>query len=384
MVIGLDVHKRSVYATVVEDNGDIIVQRNMENNIEMVNGFLFNYKDHDVVIESYTSGQYLSKELSILGYKIHLIDPSKVPEISNNYRKTDKEDSFQLADVFRKGEMKEIYIPSEEIENIRSLVRYRHSLGEEITLKKNKVHALLTSYGIIIKATDPFGKKGLREIESDYNNLNYSDRIVLRSLLSDISSIKEREKEIETEISSKANNSDHIKLLMTIPGINFYTAAGILSEIGTINRFENKLKFASYTGLIPSEYSSGERTIKGHITKHGPSLLRFFLVETAHSLIKFTKKFRSKYLSIVRRLGKKRSIIAIARILAETIYAMLKNNTRYIDQERKQTINPDELYFKRLEELSLKKINNMNELAKNAQVHADSANLIYRGGIKES
>ena len=165
---------------------------------------------------------------------------------------------------------------------------------------------------------------------------------------------------------------------MTIPGINFYIAAGILSEIGTINRFENKLKFASYTGLITSEYSSGERTIKGHITKHGPPLLRFFLVETAHSLTKFTKKFRSKYLSIVRRLGKKRSIIAIARILAEAIYSMLKNNVRYIEKEREGTINPDELYFKRLEELSLKKINNMNKLAKNAQVNGDSANLIYR------
>ena len=238
----------------------------------------------------------------MLGYKIHLINPAKVPEISNNYKKTDKEDSFQLADVFQKAGMKEIYIPS-----------------EEITLKKNKVHALLTSYGIIIKATDPFGKKGLREIENNYNNLNYSDRIVLRSLLSDISSIKERENEIETEISSRANNSDGIKLLMTIPGINFYTAAGILSEIGTINRFENKFKFASYTGLIPSEYSSGTKIVKGHITKHGPPLLRFFLVETVHSLIKFTKKFKSKYLSIVRRLGKKRSIVAIARILAETI-----------------------------------------------------------------
>jgi methionine synthase II (cobalamin-independent) len=70
--------------------------------------------------------------------------------------------------------------------------------------------------------------------------------------------------------------------------------------------------------------------------------------------------------------------------LAETIYAMLKNNVRYIEKERKETVNPDELYFKRLEELSLKKINNMNKLAKNAQVHGDSANLIYRGGIKES
>uniref|UniRef100_UPI0023F3AC65 IS110 family transposase n=1 Tax=Ferroplasma acidiphilum TaxID=74969 RepID=UPI0023F3AC65 len=295
IVIGLDVHKRSVYATVMENNGDIIIQRNMENNIEMVNEFLSDYRDHDIVIESSTSGKYLCKELLKLNYKIHLINPSKVPEIYNNYKKTDKEDSFQLADVFRKGGMKEIYIPSEEIENIRSLVRYRHSLGEEITLKKNKVHALLTSYGIIIKATDPFGKKGLKEIENNYNNLNYSDKIVLRSLLNDISYIKDMEKEIETEISSISYNSNDTKLLMTIPGVNFYTAAGILSEIGTINRFDNKLKFASYTGLIPSEYSSGEKKVMGHITKHGPSLLRFFLVETAHSLIKYTKKFKSKY-----------------------------------------------------------------------------------------
>ena len=64
-------------------------------------------------------------------------------------------------------------------------------------------------------------KKKLKEIENNYNNHNYSDRIVLRSLLSDISSIKEREreKEIETEISSITSNSDDIKLLMTIPGM---------------------------------------------------------------------------------------------------------------------------------------------------------------------
>ncbi len=143
------------------------------------------------------------------------------------------------------------------------------------------------------------------------------------------------------------------------------------------------MNFASYTGLIPKEHSSGEKKIMGHINKHAPSLLRFFLVETVHSLIKYTKKFRSKYLSIVRRLGKKRSIIAIARILAETIYAMLKNNVRYIERERSETANPDELYFKRLEKLSLEKINNMRRIAKNSKVNNDSANLIYRGGIKD-
>ena len=105
--------------------------------------------------------------------------------------------------------MKEIYIPSEETENIRSLVRYRHSLGEEITLKKNKMHAILTSYRIIIKVTDPFGKKGLKEINNSYNKLNCSDRIVLMSLLKDISGIKSREKEIELELSKIVVNNNN-------------------------------------------------------------------------------------------------------------------------------------------------------------------------------
>ena len=102
----------------------------------MVNEFLSDYRDHDIVIESSTSGKYLCKELLKLNYKIHLINPSKAPGIYNNYKKTDREDSFQLADVFRLNALPEVYIPSEEIENIRSLVRYRHSPGEELTFMK--------------------------------------------------------------------------------------------------------------------------------------------------------------------------------------------------------------------------------------------------------
>ena len=89
----------------------------------------------------------------------------------------------------------------------------------------------------------------------------------------------------------------------------------------------------------------------------GPSLLRFFLVETVHSLIKYTKNFRSKYMNIVRRLGKKRSIIAIARMLAETIFTMLRNNTGYIDYERDKTDlkNIDYAYYDKLESLEIRK-----------------------------
>ena len=96
--------------------------------MDRVNKFLLNYKDHDMVIEYSTSGKYLSKELLKLKYKRHLIEPSKVPEISNNHKKTDGEKSLKLAELFRLNALSEVYIPSEKIENIRSLVRYRHSL----------------------------------------------------------------------------------------------------------------------------------------------------------------------------------------------------------------------------------------------------------------
>ncbi|WMT55598.1 transposase [Acidiplasma sp.] len=127
IVIGLDVHKHSVYATVLNDNGELVIQRNTENNISVLDSFLNDYKEHDIVIESSTSGKYLSKALMKLNYKIHLINPDKISAI-DGFKKTDREDSYKLAYLYRINALKEIYIPSEEIENIRTLVRYRHSL----------------------------------------------------------------------------------------------------------------------------------------------------------------------------------------------------------------------------------------------------------------
>ena len=77
---------------------------------------------------------------------------------------------------------------------------------------------------------------------------------------------------------------------------------------------------------------SGGRDIRGHISKRGPSMLRFVLVTASHTAIKRSKKLRSKYLSIVRRVGKNRAIVAIARILAELIHSMLKNCTEFVDR----------------------------------------------------
>ena len=206
---------------------------------------------------------------------------------------------------------------------------------------KNHIHAILTRHGISIPTTDIFGKRDLKFIESRSSILSSTERIMLADLLDRIKDHRTRSSFIEDEMARCTAGNRDVSLLMTIPGIGVYSATAILGEIGDIKRFEKKEKLASYAGLTPRQNQSGNRDIKGHITKHGPSMLRFILVTAAHSLIKYSRKMKMKYLSIVRRLGKNRAIVAIARILVETIYVMLSRGVEFNDQienltERKQ------------------------------------------------
>ena len=163
------------------------------------------------------------------------------------------------------------------------------------------------------------------------SNLLDLDRIVLSDMIERISDLKERERMLEDQMAVACEGNASLKLLMTIPGINLYSASVILSEIDDVTRFPTKEKLAAYAGLVPRQDQSGNRDIKGHITKHGSSMLRFILVTAAHVTIRYSKKMKAKYLSIVRRLGKNRAIVAIARILLECIYVMLTRNIEFED-----------------------------------------------------
>jgi len=157
---------------------------------------------------------------------------------------------------------------------------------------------------------------------------------------------------VEEEISKLVENNDKVRLLMTIPGINVYSVCAILAEIDDISRFPTKEHLASYAGLVPRQDQSGDRDIRGHISKHGPSTLRFIMVNAAHIVIKYSKRMRNKYLSLVRRIGKNRAIVAIARILLEKIFIMLKKGEEFIDN---------------IDTLTEMKIKTMEEKAKEAK-----------------
>ena len=331
--IGLDVHKNSVYATQLKEDGSIGEQYEFKNSEESWLEFKKRYivLKPEIALEVSTSGKYVARLLRDMGFSVHMADPVKLALIFNTARKNDKEDSYKLAKLLRLGELPEVHLPSRESDDLRSLVRYRKSLGEEITRIKNRVHALLSVHGITLKQADIFGKSGLVEIDRQSVKLSPAERIVLDRLLSSVIQLRKNAIEIEDEMARLGHEREDVRLLMTIPGINVYSAVAIISEIDDMARFRNKEKFASYTGLTPRQDQSGSRDIRGHVSKHGPSMLRFILVTAAHSAIKYSKRMKQRYLRIVRRTGMKRAIVAIARILAETVYTMLSRNVEFID-----------------------------------------------------
>jgi len=303
---------------------------------------------------------------------VHLADPEKIALVFHSPKKNDREDSYKLVKLLRLGELPEVHIPSEYSDELKSLVRYRKSLGEEATAIKNKIHAILSLHGITVDATDVFGRKGMREIEGSFKKMIENERIIMDDMLKRIADLLNREREIENRIALAVKDDKRINLLMTIPGINVYSAAVIISEIDDISRFPTKENFASYAGLVPRQDQSGNRDIRGHISKRGPSMLRFVLVNASHIAIKKSKKLRSKYLSIVRRVGRNRAIVAVAMMFEEIIFTMLKNNSEFMD---------------RIDSLTERKMRSMNQKAMDAKVSyniAQSVKLIMERLLTKS
>ena len=253
-------------------------------------------------------------------------------------KKTDKNDARILARLLRTGDLPESYLPTKEIDDMKTMIRYRRSLSEDITAIKNRIHAVLTRNGISISSSDIFGKRSLQVILDSSRNMSSADKIVLADLISQYNDINAGVRRIQNQLASMGKGIEGIRILITVPGIDYYAALGVYSEIGDITRFPDAEHLSSYTGIVPRVDQSGNKAIYGHITKSGPSVLRFFLVNSVHSLIKLSPTFKKIYRKLKKRIGKNRAIIATARKLAVVIFKMLSKNQHFVDDYMFQTL----------------------------------------------
>jgi transposase len=155
----------------------------------------------------------------------------------------------------------------------------------------------------------------------------------VESYLRLIDIFSEEIKVLSKELKSEAQEDEDVKLLMTVPGIGYYSALLVKSEIDDIGRFPFAEKLCSYAGLVPSTYQSGGTVRHGSITKEGSRWLRWIMMECASTHVsKYDTWISRSYRCLVGRRGKKTARVAAARKLLVVCYSVLKNKRPFYDQ----------------------------------------------------
>lgn len=329
---GLDLHRSFSYITTVNDRGKIIGQKKLPSNGEVVE-FLKEFDETmEVAIEATPSWYWLYDRLEEEGFEVKLSHPLKTKAIAYAKVKTDKVDSATLAHLLRSDLLPLSYVPEKPVRLNRELLRYRASLVKIQTEVKNKIHSILAKNNVSHGYSDLFGKQGMAFLGSLSLAENY--KIALEGYLSVLDTVRQEIKVASRRVQRLAEEDRDAMLLMTVPGVGYYSALLIKSEIGDVKRFPSAKQLCSYAGLVPSTYASGNTCYHGHITKQGSRWLRWILIEAAIHAVKRPGPLRRFYYKVERQRGGKVAKVATARKLLEWMYHMMRDGKIFQQLEK--------------------------------------------------
>lgn len=275
-------------------------------------------------IESMTGARFVHDSLERLGWQVDIADAQRAKGLAPLVAKTDRIDAWVLAELARRDLVPAIWLPDPTVRGARERVRFRAHLVHHRVALKNRIHAVLMSFGHPVPVSDLFGAAGRQLLE----------RLALpqpwaTSVTTSLALVDELDRQVatcEAELRRLLAADADVALLRTIPGIGWVLAATIAAELGDIGRFGSAKALVGYTGLVPFVIQSGERDRRGPLTKHGPRYLRWALIEAATHAARHAA-YRERYLRTRARLGRQRgprvARVEVARALATAIWHML-------------------------------------------------------------
>lgn len=332
MYIGMDTHKRYSQVAIMEQDGSLVDERRLEHASDFteLEAFAVEFAGSQVAIEA--TGHYRPIYETLDDHMaVTLVHPSKTRAIAEAKVKNDRLDAKLLAHLLRTDLLAESYVPPKEIRQQRDLVRTRKALVEDRTREKNRVRAVLARTGNDYDSElfGPTGQTYLKNLQ-----LGEVDQTVLEAYLEVIDSLTTQITLLDEEIEEIASLRPSTQLLMTIPGVSYYSSLLITAEIGEIDRFPSAKKLVSYAGLDPTVRQSGERELRGGISKTGSAPLRWILVQCANVAIRYDAYLKQFYRRLEQRKTHNIAIVATARKLLVSIYHML---------HREEVWNPPEV-----------------------------------------
>lgn len=231
-------------------------------------------------------GYVIYHQIKELGHHCDVVAPSLIPTKPGDRVKTDRRDCEGLSRLNRAGELTPVWVPDEEQEAIRDLTRAREDMKALERMTKQRLNAFLLRYGRIYeKGKSRWTQAHFRWLEGVKFDIAIQ-QIVFQEYVEAVKQCQDRVAGLVKEMEKALTHWDLapvVEALMALRGIKLVSAMTIMAELGDITRFDSPRQLMSFLGLVPSEHSSGPKTVRGGITKTGNRHARRIFIESGWS-----------------------------------------------------------------------------------------------------
>ena len=333
--MGIDVHK-ATYVCVSICESAVVKRDTLSADSQSLLHYMnkhFHGAKINSAYEAGFSGFHLHRFLIQNGVNNIIVNPSSIEISSRDRVKTDKRDALKIATQLSVQRLRGIYVPSIEQESKRHVTRLRSNIWKLNHQIGGRIKSLLFTQGLI-KSDDKtrLTKKWLTEKLLEIKEKEYPDDLyyVVNQYVEEWLNLTEKIKKIEEQLKIQAKSESDLHAIYTSgPGIGLIHGRELANELGDMSRFSNEKQLFSYAGLTPSEYSSGEHTRQGHISRQGRPVIRKIMVEASWVAIEKDPNLREVFDRIAARKGKKRAIVAVARRYLGRLRSCAMNGTLY-------------------------------------------------------
>jgi transposase len=327
---GIDVHKLNWRVNIRSEEFELEDYSQQADEERLLSHLRKNYPcaEYELVYEAGFSGFSLQRSLASKGIKCLVINAADVPSSDKDKRrKSDCIDARKLSKALVSQSLKGIFVPQQEMEHIRTLVRQRSKLVQDQTLCKARIKHLLLFSGLKVAEDSCWSSRYIKRLEElDCGDLPL--RQALDLALQEYQSIRKLTLQATRQIRVLSQQEPYAKiilLLRSIPGIGVINAMILLSEIQDMSRFKTLDKLCGYAGIVPDLHSSGEEQSVRGITRRSNNYLREAIVEGSWTIVRKDPAMLMYYKQYCNRMHPNKAIIKIAKHLLSRIrYVWLK------------------------------------------------------------
>jgi len=320
--IGLDVHKHYLIALGVDADLNVVLPiRRIE--LSHLGSWMEKSltEQDEVVLEMTTNTWQLYDELCEYVGSVTVVHPPHVALITRSQVMNDKIAALILARLLAKGLLVGIWVPPQEVRELRGLVAQRRKMTRLATQAKNRLHAVLQRHHLIPPDGNPF-----RESQNDWwlaLPLGQLEKMNLQSDLETLQFAKKQQLRLTEVMTRIAVETEQISRLLHLSGFGVITAVTVWAAIGDIHRFMEPKHLVGYAGLGARVHDSGQTSRTGRITKAGRRDLRVVMVEAAQVAANTHPHWKAELARLEPRLGRNKAIVAIARKFLISVWHIL-------------------------------------------------------------